>query len=55
MYISKKLRKFSQKDQGEKDEIAMIEQRMASRQNQFQGELREIQLKKDMCANYLSL
>ena len=54
MYISKKLRKFSQKDQGEKDEIAMIEQRMASRRNQFQGELREIQSKKDMVESHIT-
>jgi hypothetical protein len=40
--------------QGEKDEIAMIEQRMASRQNQFQGELREIQSKKDMVESHIT-
>ena len=53
-YVSKKLRKFSQKEQGEKDEIAMIEQRMASRQNQFQGELSEIQSKKDMVESHIT-
>ena len=40
--------------QGEKDEIAMIEQRMASRRNQFQGELREIQSKKDMVESHIT-
>ena len=40
--------------QGEKDEIAMIEQRMASRRNQFQGELHEIQSKKDMVESHIT-
>ena len=31
----------------------MIEQRMASRQNQFLGELREIQSKKDMVESHI--
>ena len=32
----------------------MIEQRMASRRNQFQGELREIQSKKDMVESHIT-